>query len=82
MNSAPARMPAPTPLRHELLLQFGVLFGGAVLLAGLGLAVLLPGIESPTQGVLFVLVLVLADLVVLFLFGGGLFRRLLVQPTE
>ena len=82
MNSAPARMPARTPLRRELLLQFGVLVGGAVLLAGLGLAVLLPGIESPTQGVLFVLVLVLADLVVLFLFGGGLFRRLLVQPTE
>ncbi|MDP2957905.1 MAG: ATP-binding protein [Longimicrobiales bacterium] len=75
-------MRAPTPLRRELLFAFGALFGGAVLLAGLGLAVLLPVLESPAQGVLFIVVLVVADLVVLFLFGGALLQRTLVAPME
>lgn len=75
-------MAAPTPLRRELLVSFGALFAGAVLIAGAGLAFLLPVLASPAQGVLFVGVLVLADLLVLFLFGGALLRRLLVSPLE
>lgn len=75
-------MAAPTPLRRELLFYFGVLFAGAVLVAGAGLAFLLPVLESPTQGMLFILTLVVGDILVLFVFGGALVRRLLVRPTE
>ena len=75
-------MGAPTPLRRELLVVFGMLFTGAVLVAGLGLAILLPVLQSPAEGVLFVAVLVVADLVVLFAFGGAFLRRTLVHPME
>ncbi len=78
----PRDMPRPTPLRRELLVSFGVLFAGAVVVAGAGLAVLLPVLRSPTAAVLFVLALVAADLLVLFLFGGAFLRRLLVVPLE
>jgi C4-dicarboxylate-specific signal transduction histidine kinase len=73
---------APTPLRRELLIAFGALFAGAVLLAGLGFAVLYPVLDSLAQGALFLSVLVLADLGVLFVFGGALLQKSLVAPTE
>jgi len=72
----------PTPLRRELLIAFGALFAGAVLLAGIGLAVLLPVLDTLAQGVFFLVVLVVADLVVLFLFGKALLQRSLVTPME
>jgi hypothetical protein len=72
----------PTPLRRELLLSFGVLFAGAVLLAGLGLAFLTPVLASPGEGVLFIIVLVVADLGVLFVFGSALLTRTLFSPME
>lgn len=75
-------MREPTPLRRDLLFSFGALFGGAVLLAGVGLAVLLPVLASPTQGVLFIVTLVVADLVILFVFGGAFLQRTLVAPLE
>lgn len=75
-------MRKPTPLRRELLLSFGVLFAGAVILAGVGLAFLMPVLESAGEGVLFVIVLVVADLAVLFVFGGALLRRALFSPME
>ena len=51
-------------------------------MAGLGLAVLIPVLDSPTQGVLFIATLLAADLVVLFLFGGAFLQRSLVNPLE
>jgi two-component system NtrC family sensor kinase len=72
----------PTPLRRELLLSFVVLFAGAVLLAGLGLAFLLPVFASPGEAALFIIVLVAADLGVLFVFAGALLRRSLFSPME
>ncbi len=75
-------MRPPTPLRRELLVAFGVLFAGAVLLATAGLSVLLPILESPAEAVLFVGTLVVADLLVLFVFGGALIRRSLVRPLD
>ncbi len=75
-------MAAPSPLRRDLLLAFAVLFAGAVLVAGLGLAVLLPDLESPAEGALFIVVLVAADLGVLFAFASTLIRRRLVRPLE
>jgi hypothetical protein len=73
--------PSP-PLRRELLFAFGALFAGAVLLAGVGLSFLLPVLESPTQGVAFIVVLVFADLGVLFVFGGAFVQRTVVAPVE
>ncbi len=75
-------MSHPTPLRRELLFAFGALFAGAVLVAGLGFVVLYPVLGSLAQGVLFLAVLVVADLVILFLFGGALIQRTLVAPME
>lgn len=75
-------MSSSTPLRRELLFAFGALFAGAVLLAGVGLAFLLPVLESPAQGVAFIVVLVIADLGVLFVFGSALVRRAVVAPME
>ncbi|HSG07810.1 MAG TPA: ATP-binding protein [Longimicrobiales bacterium] len=75
-------MSHPTPLRRELLLSFGALFAGAVLLAGAGLVVLLPVLASPAEAVAFVVVLVVADLGVLFVFGGALVRRSVIAPME
>ena len=74
-------MSGRTPLRRELLAQLAVLFGGAMLLAGVGLAVLLPVLE-PGEGILFILVLVVADLLVLFAFGRAILGRLLLEPME
>jgi C4-dicarboxylate-specific signal transduction histidine kinase len=72
----------PTPLRRELLSSFGILFTGAILVAGLGVTAVLPLLGSRAEGVLFIVILVIVDLVVLFLFGSVLLRRRLVEPME
>ncbi len=69
-------------MRRELLLSFGVLFAGAVLLAGLGLAFLAPVLSSPGDSVLFIIVLVVADLGVLFVFGSAILKKTLFSPME
>jgi len=53
-----------------------------VLVAGLGLAAVLPVLDSLAEGVLFVVILVVVDLLVLFVFGGALLRSRLVAPME
>ena len=75
-------MRAPAPLRRELLIAFGLVFAAAVFLAGFGFAVLYPFLDSLAQGTLFLTVLVVADLGVLFLFGGAHLERSLVAPKE
>jgi len=75
-------MRTPTPLSRELLWSFAVLFAGAVFLAGLGLSFVLPVLDSPAEGMLFITLLVSADLLVLFIFGGAWVRRWLVKPLE
>jgi signal transduction histidine kinase len=72
----------PTPLRRELLSSFGILFAGAILVAGLGVLAVLPVLGSQAEGMLFIVILVVVDLVVLFLFGGALLRQRLVEPME
>ena len=51
-------------------------------MAGLGLVVLLPVLRSAAEGMLFVGVLLVVDLVILFLFGGAYLRRILLAPME
>ncbi len=75
-------MGSPTPLRRELLVAFGLIFGGGLLLASVGIAVLLPILESPGEAAFFVLVLLLADLAVIFLFGRMLLNRSLLEPLD
>jgi C4-dicarboxylate-specific signal transduction histidine kinase len=50
--------------------------------AGLGLVALLPVLRSAAEGMLFVGVLLVVDLVILFLFGGAYLRRILLAPME
>ena len=57
-------MSNPTPLRRELLSSFGVLFAGAILVAGLGVLAVLPVLGSQAEGMLFIVILVVVDLVV------------------
>ncbi len=75
-------MGSPTPLRRELLLSFGVLFVGAILVAVAGLAFVLPVTENPGEATLLVLALLVADLLVLFVFGRVLLRRTLLNPID
>jgi len=73
---------SPSPLRRDLLLNFGTLFAAAVLVAGIAVWAVLPALETVPVILLFVLVLVVADLAVLFVFGGAFLRRRLVAPVE
>jgi signal transduction histidine kinase len=69
-------------LRRELLISFVVLFTGGLLVALLGLIFLLPALSSPGEAVLYVLVLLSADLVVVFLFGRAILGRTLLRPLS
>jgi len=75
-------MPTSTPLRRELLLAFGILFAGALLLAALGLIILLPVFTYPGDALAFIVVLLAADLAIVFLFTGYFLRVRLVVPVE
>jgi two-component system, NtrC family, sensor kinase len=75
----------PIPLRRELLISFAVLFAAALMIAVLGLLLLLPLLpllESPGQATAYVVVLLVADLAILFWFGHRLLSERFVQPTE
>jgi len=71
-----------TPLRRELLIAFGVLFAGGLLVAAMGMVFLLPLMGSPGEAVLYILTLLLGDLLVVFLFGRVLLGRALLQPMD
>ncbi len=75
-------MGSSSPLRRELLLAFGLLFGGGLILASVGMAILLPVLDSPGQIALYVLVLLLADLGVVFLFGRRVLGQTLLEPMD
>ncbi len=75
-------MAAPTPLRRELLAAFGLLFGGGLILAAVGIAAALPLLASPGQVAFYVLILLLADLAVIFFFGRLVLGRTLLEPLD
>ena len=75
----------PIPLRRELLLSFAVLFVAALGIAVLGLLLLLPLVgllTSPAQATLYIMILLVADLAVLFWFGHRLLVERFVKPME
>lgn len=75
-------MPTSTPLRRELFIAFGILLAGALLLATLGLLIILPVVSSLRDALAYVVVLLGADLGVVFLFTGYFLRQRLVVPVE
>jgi len=75
-------MGQPTSLRREVLVAFGVLFAGGILLASLGVAILLPVLDSPAEAVPYILTLLLADLGIIFLFGWITLGKSMLQPMD
>ena len=75
-------MAPPTPLRRELLVAFGVLFGGGILVASIGLALILPTLDSAGEAALYILTILLAELGVIFLFGRITLGRALFNPMD
>lgn len=73
-------MAPPSPLRRELMVAFGVLFAGGILVAAMGMAFLLPLMNSPGQAVFYILSLLLGDLLVVSFFGRIILGRTLLQP--
>ena len=69
-------------MRRELLFSVAVLFAVAVVLSVAVVALAIPFVESPGQVLLLVGVIVLADLIVLFLFLRRLFTRTVLEPLE
>jgi two-component system, NtrC family, sensor kinase len=83
-HDAPAAQPgkSATPLRRELFLAFGVLFGGAILVATLGLLMVLPVLRSAGETTFFIVCLLAADLSILFVFGRAVLQRSLLDPMD
>jgi len=75
-------MAPPTDLRRELLIAFGVLFAGGILIAMVGLALILPAAESPREVAFYVVALVVAELAVIFVFGSLTLSRTLLKPMD
>ncbi|GMR12410.1 MAG: hypothetical protein BMS9Abin29_0599 [Gemmatimonadota bacterium] len=75
-------MDGPTPLRRELLLSFGLLFGEATILMGIALVVILPRLPSSGQITLLILLLSVAQLLVVMVFGGWVLNRRLLAPVS
>ena len=71
-----------TPIRRELLLSFGIVFAGAILLATVGLFLVLPLLETPAETTMFIGFLIMGNLAILFVFGRGLVKRTLLDPID
>jgi len=71
-----------TSVRREVLIAFGVLFAGGILLASVGMALLLPLMISPREAVFFLFLLLAADLAVISLFGRFILGRTLLTPLD
>jgi len=75
-------MAPKTPLRRQLLLAFGILFGGGIFLASAALALALPNLDTPREVGGYVLVLLLVELVVIFVIGRLTLGRTLFLPMD
>lgn len=75
------RSPPPS-LRRELLGSFALLFAGGILLAGLGILLVYPLLQTPTDAAVYLLALLVGDLAILFLFGRRLLEGKLVEPVD
>ncbi len=75
-------MAAINPLRRELIVAFGVLFTAGILIAALGMAFLLPYMDSVAKAAVYLLALLLGDFLVVFVFGRFLLGNALFKPMD
>ncbi len=74
--------PSGNSLRRELLAAFAIVFAGALAVAVIGAALLVPTFESPLESLLYLALLVGADLLVFFLFGRWLVGTRVLYPLD
>ena len=75
-------MSAPTPLRRELLVSLGILFGGVTLLLGIAISLVLPYFRSTAEATIFILIIVAVDLVIVLTFGGWALKEAVPTVVE
>lgn len=75
-------MATKTPLRRQLLFAFGILFGGGILVASVSLALALPNLNTAGKVTVYVLILLLAELAVIFVIGRLTLGRTLFKPID
>ncbi len=75
-------MSSPTPLRRELLVSLGILFGGVTLLLGIAISLVLPFFRSTGEATVFILIIVAVDLVIVLTFGGWALKKNLLEPVD
>ncbi len=76
-----ANMSSPTPLRRELLVSLGVLFGGVSLLLGISISLVLPFSRSTGETTAFIFIIVAVDLAIVLTFGGWVLKKNLLEPV-
>lgn len=69
-------------LRREIVLGFLILLAGAILVAAISLTALLPLLDGPFEAFLLILILLLADVGIVGLFGRTLLNSRLVRPID
>lgn len=69
-------------LRRELISAFALVFASALGMALVGLIFLLPRFQTPRHALLFIIVLLAADLAIFALFGRWVLQRSLFRPIE
>lgn len=75
-------MPRLPTLRQELLTSLAMVFAGAFVVAAAGVVVLVPRLESVGTTVLYLTVLLIADIVIFALFGRYLIQRRLQSALD
>ncbi len=78
----PSASRASTSIRRELVVSTSLLFVAAVVVAVLAAAALLPVVESTFRALIALTLIVLAELVILFLFLRTALRRTVLKPVE
>lgn len=69
-------------LRRELILAFGVVFAGALLVAVVGISLMLPRFQSPYVASAYVLLLLIGDVAIFTIFGRSLVQARVLAPVD
>lgn len=75
-------MPTPPTLRQELTISLAAVFAGAFIVAAAGVLIVLPRFDSLGTAVLYLAVLLVADVGIFALFGRHLIRRRLLDALD
>jgi two-component system NtrC family sensor kinase len=76
------RMTARPTLRRELVTAFALVFACALIVMAVGVALLLPLLDSPRSTALYLTALLAADVAIFAWFGRYLVQRRIVRPIE